>query len=283
MEEIFDGRSIRLHRERALRIGDRGAAFLLDRICQELVDRLTMVERNFSSVAVTSGNIGLTDAEYWNATRHFALVAPVGEPVESWLEQHEETPFNGEADRDLVLSLLTLHETNDTPGALIHIRRRLKPDGLFLGVMPGSGTLQELRECFLAAETELTGGAGPRVHPFADVRAAGSLLQRAGFALPVVDEEKVTVRYADMFALIRDLRAMGAMSALAGRRKTFTRRDVMLRAAELYQERFGQADGKIPATFNFIYMSGWAPDESQQKPSRRGSATMSLADALKSG
>lgn len=199
----------------------------------------------------------------------------------AWAQSDEEQPFDGAPDHDLALSFLTLHETNDTPGALIHIRRSLKPDGLFMGVMAGSGTLAELRESWLMAEMELMGGAGAHVHPFADVRAAGSLLQRAGFALPVVDEEKVTVRYADMFALMRDLRAMGATNALAARGKAPTRRAILLRAAEIYQEHFADDDGRLPASFNFIYMSGWAPDVSQQKPARRGSATVSLADALK--
>ena len=278
MDEIFDRRSIRLHRERAVQIGDRGAAFLLDRVAEEMADRLAIVQRNFTSAVMTSANHALIDPAV------FAVPALdlSGLTLNTWAQNHEEVPFDGEPVHDLALSLLTLHETNDTPGALIHIRRRLKPDGLFMGVMPGAGTLQELRESWLLAETELAGGTGPRVHPFADVRAAGSLLQRAGFALPVVDEENVTVRYADMFALMRDLRKMGAMSALSSRRKTFTPRTLMLRAAEIYQGRFGDTDGRIKATFNFIFLSGWAPDDSQQKPARRGSANISLADALRS-
>jgi SAM-dependent methyltransferase len=276
MDEIFDRRSIRLHRERAVQIGDRGAAFLLNRVAEEVADRLAMVQRQFKSAVMTSGNSELIDTSTLSG-----LPLNVGVTHgATWSKIDEEKPFEGEAGHDLALSLLTLHETNDTPGALIQIRKHLRPDGLFMGVMPGAGTLQELRESWLVAETELKGGVGPRILPFADVRTAGSLLQRAGFALPVVDEEKVTVRYADMFALMRDLRNMGAMSSLAARRKAFTSRAVMVRAAEVYGDRFGETDGRIPATFNFIFMSGWAPDQSQQKPLRRGSATVSLAEAL---
>ena len=177
--------------------------------------------------------------------------------------------------------LLTLQDENDIPGLLVQIRRALKPDGLFLGVMAGAGTLAELRECLLLAETELKGGAGPRILPFADVRDVGALLQRAGFALPVADVETLTVRYASPFGLIRDLRAMGATSALADRPRRPLGRAVLARMAELYAERFGEADGRVRATFSLVWMSGWAPHEAQQKPARRGSATHSLADALR--
>jgi hypothetical protein len=147
-------------------------------------------------------------------------------------------------------------------------------------VLPASDTLNELRECLLAAETEISGGASPRVHPFVDVRSAGTLLQRAGYALPVVDQETITVRYSTMFDLMKDLRAMGASNALASRSRKPLKKSVIVRAAQLYAERFGQADGKIPATFSFLWLSGWAPDESQQKPLKPGSAKASLAKAL---
>jgi len=182
---------------------------------------------------------------------------------------------------NLVLSPLSLHLVNDTPGTLIRIRRALKPDGLFLAAIPGSGTLQELRDVLLSAEAELTGGASPRVIPFADVRDVGALLQRAGFSLPVVDAETHTVRYDSLFPLMRDLRAMGMTNPLAGRSRVPVTRRFFVRAAELYAERYSDPDGRIRATFSIIYASGWAPHESQQKPLKPGSAKMRLADALR--
>ncbi|MFN3502303.1 MAG: SAM-dependent methyltransferase, partial [Allorhizobium sp.] len=169
---------------------------------------------------------------------------------------------------------------NDTPGMLIQMRRALKPDGLLLAAIPGSGTLSELREVLLAAETEIYGGASPRVIPFADIRDIGSLLQRAGFALPVIDEESFTVRYDHIFALMRDLKAMGMANPLLGRSRRPVSRRFFLRAAELYAERFSDPDGRIRATFSIVFVSGWAPHESQQKPLKPGSAKMRLADAL---
>ena len=281
MDAIFDTQAISLHRRRALNAGDRSAAFLLNGIAQDMAERLSLIDRNFSSVTVTSGNASLVDRRFLAGKRHEAIVVVDGNDPERWVANQEEQALESRQSHDLALSFLTLHETNDTPGALVHIRNRLKPDGLFMGVMAGAGTLQELRESWLAAETEMADGAGPHVYPFADVRSAGSLLQRAGFALPVVDSDSIVVRYADMFGLMRDLRAMGTMNALLARRKTFTRRDIMLRAAEIYHERFAQSDGRITATFNFIWMSGWAPDASQQKPARRGSAVVSLENALR--
>ena len=182
---------------------------------------------------------------------------------------------------DLAVSLLSLHEANDIPGALIQIRRALRPDGLFLGAMAGGGTLAELRESLIAAETELYGGASPRVAPFTDVRDAGALLQRAGFALPVADVETLTVRYDSMFGLMQDLRAMGATNALVDRSRRPGSRRLFTRAAEIYAERFADPDGRIRATFAFIWMSGWAPHASQQKPLKPGSATVSLTEILK--
>ena len=166
------------------------------------------------------------------------------------------------------------------PGALFQIWQALRPDGLFIGCLLGGRTLQELREVLLAAEAETTGGVSPRVAPFADLRDMGSLLQRAGFALPVVDSELVTVRYRDLFGLLRDLRAMGWANALTDRRKAPLRRDTLMRAAALYAERFADPDSRLRATFEIVWLSGWAPHESQQKPLRPGSAKARLADAL---
>jgi SAM-dependent methyltransferase len=192
----------------------------------------------------------------------------------------EELPLEAES-VNLVLSPLSLHVTNDTPGVFIQVRRALKADGLFLAAIPGSGTLQELRDVLLATEIELTGGASPRVIPFADVRDVGGLLQRAGFTLPVIDAETYTVRYDNLFALMRDLRAMGMTNPLADRSRKPLTRAFFLRAAELYAERYSDPDGRIRATFSIIYASGWTPHESQQKPLRPGSAKARLADALK--
>ena len=191
----------------------------------------------------------------------------------------ERLPF-GDASLDLVVSTLALHWTNDLVGALIQIRRALRPDGLFLGAIFGGATLTELRQCLLAAEAELSDGASMRVSPFADAIDAAGLLQRAGFALPVADVDRVKVRYASPLALLQDLRRMGETSVLLDRaRKPLTRR-VLFRAMELYGERFAEPDGRVPATFEIVSITGWAPHESQQKPLRPGSAKMRLADAL---
>jgi hypothetical protein len=180
----------------------------------------------------------------------------------------------------LVTSLLSLQNVNDLPGSLTQIRQILRPDGFFLACLLGGATLTELRQSFTLAEAELEGGASPRVAPFADLRDLGHLLQRAGFALPVTDVDTVVVRYADPFGLFRDLRAMGLSNALADRRRTPLRRATLFRAAEVYAQRFSDPDGRVRATFELVWLSGWVPHESQQKPLRPGSAQTRLADAL---
>ena len=184
------------------------------------------------------------------------------------------------ASLELVVSALALQFVNDLPGLLAQIRHALKPDGLFLAAIIGGDTLTELRQSFAAAEAEIEGGVSPRVIPFVDVRDAGSLLQRAGFALPVTDVDRITVRYDNAFALMQDLRRMGATNILVERSKKPTRRATMLRMVEIYSERFADPDGRIRATFDIVWMSGWTPHESQQKPLKPGSAKMSLADAV---
>jgi SAM-dependent methyltransferase len=191
----------------------------------------------------------------------------------------EALPF-GDKSLDLVVSGLSLHLVNDLPGTLVQVRRALKPDGLFLAALLGGNTLTELRNALLAAEEELEGGASPRVAPFADVQNLGALLQRAGFALPVVDADTITVTYADPLALMRELRAMGATNALGARRKVTLRRATLLRALALYRERFGLANGRVPATFEIVTLTAWAPHASQQQPLQPGTAKMRLADAL---
>lgn len=182
---------------------------------------------------------------------------------------------------DLVVSALALQWIDDLPGALVQIRRALKPDGLLLACLIGGASLAELRASFIQAEVEREGGASPRVAPFVDVRELGGLMQRAGFGLPVVDTETLTVRYDDMFRLMADLRAMGATNAVTTRSRKPLRRATLMRAAEIYAERYSDPDGRIRASFEFVWMSGWAPHESQQKPAKRGSAQVRLEDALK--
>lgn len=218
------------------------------------------------------------------ALAHSAAASRVG-PVKTWPDRGGRAgPGSGplplaDQSQDLIVSLMSLHWANDLPGALTQIRRALKPDGLFVGTLLGAGTLRELRAVLTEAELEERGGAQARVSPFADGFDGAALLQRAGFALPVSDVDRLTVRYPDLFALIRDLRAMGETNVLAGAIRPLTR-GILARAAALYAERYGEPDGRIPATFEIVHLAGWAPHESQQKPLPRGSARMRLADAL---
>jgi SAM-dependent methyltransferase len=191
----------------------------------------------------------------------------------------EALPF-ADASLDLAVSALALQSVNDLPGALIQIRRALKPDGPMLAALLCGDTLTELRQAFAQAESEVEGGLSPRVAPFADLRELGALLQRAGFALPVADSDKLVVRYDSAFALMRDLRAMGATNVLAERRRVPLKRATLLRMAETYAKRFSDPDGRVRATFEIAWLTGWAPHESQQKPLKPGSASQRLADAL---
>jgi SAM-dependent methyltransferase len=198
------------------------------------------------------------------------------------LPDRESEPLSLQAESlDLVVSALALQFVNDLPGVLAQIRRALRPDGLLLAAMLGGDTLTELRQCFAAAEAELEGGVSPRVAPFADLRDVGALLQRAGLALPVTDVDRIVVRYDSAFDLMHDLRRMGATNILVERRRGPTRRATMLRMAEIYRERFADPDGRIRATFDVIWLLGWAPHESQQKPLKPGSAKVGLEQAVK--
>lgn len=285
MNELFDEALIARNRASAMVRNAAGSDFLLELAARELADRLSLVERRFEDAVELFGGTGLTAMAALatgkiGALRRIETDASFGEaenPVT--VSSYESVPLEPQS-VNLILSPLSLHLTNDTPGMLIQMRRALKPDGLLLAAIPGSGTLSELREVLLAAETEIYGGASPRVIPFADIRDIGSLLQRAGFALPVVDEESFTVRYDHIFALMRDLKAMGMANPLLGRSRRPVSRRFFLRAAELYAERFADPDGRIRATFSIVFLSGWAPHESQQKPLKPGSAKMRLADAL---
>ena len=282
METIFDRALIAAHRHRALVGNDPKAAFLLDIAAEEMAERLAVVERRFETAVELHGATGAAARAAMATGKIGRMIRVESEkayaaPDETVIEAPlEDVPLEPQS-ANLVLAPLSLHLTNDTPGVLIQIRRALKPDGLFLAAIPGAGTLQELREVLLAAEAEMTGGASPRVIPFADVRDVGSLMQRAGFTLPVIDAENYTVRYDSLFPLMRDLRAMGMSNPLAARGRMPLTRAFFLRAAEIYAD----PDGRIRATFSIIYVSGWAPHESQQKPLQPGSAKARLADALK--
>ena len=189
----------------------------------------------------------------------------------SWRDE-EALPFR-DASLDLVVSALALQFVNDLPGALVQIRRALKPDGLFLTALIGGDTLTELRQAFAAAESDIEGGVSPRVAPFADLRDLGALLQRADFALPVTDNDRLVVRYDTVFGLMHDLRRMGATNALLDRRRTPLKRTTLMRVAEIYAQRFADADGRVRATFEIVWLSGWAPHPRQQQPLTPGSAT----------
>ncbi|MGB3503691.1 MAG: methyltransferase domain-containing protein [Mesorhizobium sp.] len=285
MEPIVDADLSLRRKLRALARPTPGADFLLKRTIEDMADRLDAVSRRFPDTALILTPPGDIASVLLMSGKVDRLVELVSDPAlastsSPLIPSGEALPLAPQS-LDLAVSLMGLHEVADLPGVLVQIRQALRPDGLFIAGFPGAGTLAELRESLLAAETELTGGASPRVLPFADVRDAGALLQRAGFALPVADLETVTVRYGSMFVLMRDLRAMGATSALVARSRRPATRLLFMRAAEIYAERFSDADGRIRATFSTIWMSGWRPDASQQQPARRGSATMSLSDALK--
>lgn len=282
---VFDRRLVRAHRDRAAaHLGDHD--FLFREVAERLADRLDDFNRGFP-VALDLGCRGGALARALDGHGGIErLIRCDPSPAFSrragglsLAAEEEALPF-AEAVFDLVISDLSLHWVNDLPGALVQIRRSLKPDGLFLAAMFGGETLKELRQVLLEADLAEEGGASPRVSPFADVRDAGDLLQRAGFALPVVDLDTITVTYADAFALMRDLRFMGETNAVVERRGGFTRRTTMMAAARLYQERFQDRQGRAPATFQILYLTAWAPHEAQQKPRKPGSAGARLADAL---
>jgi SAM-dependent methyltransferase len=288
---IFDRNLLRARRRRAQRLGPE--TFLIDRVAEDFADRLKAVLRRFDLAADLGTPRGAVRAALARTGSIAAMIAvdplidaapgPAGDhagaaPLRVAADE-EALPFAA-GTLDLVVSGLALQTVNDLPGVLVQIRRALKPDGLFLAALLGGDTLIELRQSFAAAESECEGGASPRVAPFADLRDMGMLLQRAGFALPVVDADRLAVRYATPLALLHDLRRMGAANPLIERRRTPLRRATLMRAVDIYAARFADADGKVRATFEIIWLSGWAPHESQQQPLRPGSAKARLADAL---
>src|SRR5437763_2474864 len=262
---------LRARRNRALR--GKPAPLLLDGVAEDAAERLQAVLRQSKSAA----DIGTAGNQL--RTR---LLDRVDQLAAVDLPDIEAEPIALQPETlDLAVSALALQFVNDLPGVLAQIRRALRPDGLLLAAMIGGDTLTELRQSFAAAEAEYEGGVSPRVAPFADLRDIGALVQRAGFALPVTDVDRIVVRYDSAFALMADLRRMGATNVLIERRRTPTRRTTMLRMAQIYAERFADPDGRIRATFDVIWLSGWAPHESQPRPLRPGSATASLAEAVK--
>jgi SAM-dependent methyltransferase len=281
---VFDHRLLRARRARAAALGP--STFLLERAAEDLSDRLAAVLRRFECaldlgtptdalrrVLAASGKVGTIIA----AQPPGAGVADrAGLAV---VADEEALPLR-DASLDLVVSALALQFVNDLPGTLIQIRRALVPDGLLLAALAGGETLTELRQAFAAAEAEIEGGISPRVVPFADLRDMGALLQRAGFALPVTDVDRVTARYSSPIALLHDLRRMGAANPLIERSRRPLRRATLTRMIEIYGERFSDRDGRVRATFEIVWLSGWAPHASQQKPLAPGSARRRLADAL---
>ena len=286
---VFDRRLLRERRARALALGP--ATFLIERVVADFGERLATILRRFElaldlgtptddlrRVLAESGKVGPIVAGSPGAHPRDDETAPDVAKFRV-VSDEELLPF-ADGSLDLVVSALALQFVNDLPGTLIQIRRALKPDGLLLAALLGGDTLTELRQAFAAAETEVEGGVSPHVAPFADLRDLGGLLQRAGFALPVTDVDRLTVRYATAGALMHDLRRMGATNPLVARRREPLKRTTLARMTEIYRERFADPDGRIRATFEIVWLSGWAPDVSQQQPLRPGTARKRLADAL---
>ncbi|WP_374303509.1 methyltransferase domain-containing protein [Ferrovibrio sp.] len=279
--QIFDRAVKRRHRQRTASQAVE-YDFLRAAVADRLLDRLEDIRRTFPLALVQGCDAAWLQPRLQGRGGIETLVSMDAVSADSPLHVVGDEEFLPFAERrfDLVIALLNLHWVNDLPGALIQIRRALKPDGLFLGALLGGATLSELRQSWLAAEAELEGGVSPRVSPMAETLDGAALLQRAGFALPVADSEVIRVTYADAFRLMRDLRGMGETNATLGRRKSFTRRATLLRMAEIYKQRFPAENGRIAAGFEVITLTGWSPHDSQQKPLRPGMAANRLAAAL---
>jgi NADH dehydrogenase [ubiquinone] 1 alpha subcomplex assembly factor 5 len=285
---VFDRRLVRRHRDRAAPHLD-GHDFLFREIAERLADRLDDVTRKFplaldlgchcgEIAAALRGRGGIETLVQCDLSAAMARrTAANGRPT--LVADEELLPFGPES-FDLVISDLSLHWVNDLPGCLLQVRQCLKPDGLFLAAMLGGDTLYELRQSLIEAEVVEVGGAGPRVSPFADLRDAGGLLQRAGFALPVIDGDRLTASYPDILKLMRDLRGMGEGNAVRERTSRAVNQAIVARADEIYRRRFGDAEGRLTATFQIIYLTAWAPAAGQQRALAPGSALRRLADAL---
>lgn len=283
--QIFDRSLIRANLERAAATLPK-SDFLIRHAAAELADRVSAVKRSFRCAADVGAYHGVM-ARLLNQRLPAITILSLSPalslaeacPSPRLVADEERLPLK-EASFDLITSALSLHLVNDLPGTLIQLRRVLRPDGLFLGALLGGDSLVELRQAFLMAEAETAGGVSPRVFPAADIRDVGALLQRAGFALPVADQERVTVTYGDPLLLMNELKSMGWANPLRARSRRPMRRSTLARACECYRDLFSAGNGKIKATFEFLYLCGWAPHESQQKPLKPGSAAARLADAL---
>lgn len=298
---IFDRHRIARQRIRAAH--SPGTPFLIDRICADIAERLELIKRSFAAGVVigahrtrlaqqltASGKAAwlaeadlayrlVSDNAMHKQAKHGAKQAP-GQGGPGFVADEEWLPL-APASLDLIIAPFTLHLVNDLPGTLTQIRTALAPDGLFMATLPGGDSLHELRHALIAAETELRGGAAARIAPFSDIRTLGGLLQRAGFALPVVDRDLITVRYDTPFGLIDDLRGMGQSGVVTANASPPLTRAIIARMAEIYSDRFADKDSRVRATFELTHLAGWAPHPSQQKPLRPGSAQISLADVLK--
>ena len=275
----FDRRVVRLHRTAAA--GSRQADFLFRDVADRLADRLDDITRRFPVALELGARHGAFRQVLAGRNKtDFLIEADLSPAVARHLAVDEEhLPF-APSSLDAVISNLALHWVNDLVGTLIQVRMALKPDGLLLAALLGGETLVELRHALADSEIAITGGLSPRLSPMVDVRDAGALLQRAGFALPVIDTDRITVTYPDAFALMRDLKAMGESNALVDRPRAFARKDVFLHAASLYQDRHADLEKRIPATFDIIYLTAWAPHTSQQQPLTPGSGNISLTKVL---
>jgi NADH dehydrogenase [ubiquinone] 1 alpha subcomplex assembly factor 5 len=282
---VFDRALLSARRTRAAQRLDE-VDFLIRAVAERLRERLGDVRRDFPVALDLGCHTGQLARALGDCPQIGRLVQAdlsygmVRRSAGSRLVADEEALPFGPGRLDLVLSCFSLHWVNDLPGALAQIRYALRPDGLFLAAMAGGTTLAELRESLLRAELEVEGGVAPRVSPLVDVRDAGMLLQRAGFALPLVDVDTITVTYDHPLRLMAELRAMGEANALAERGRSPLGRATLLRACEIYRELFGDGDDRIPATFQILMLSGWAPDPGQPQPVRRGSGRVDLARAL---
>lgn len=285
--EIFDNKQILRARLRAAS-GFETVDFLKQITVERLRDRLDLIRRDFGTILDVGCHGGYVAKQLSDHDKLGEIIS--ADPAPEFVKQAKahgkalhmavETLPENLPPLDGIVSLLYLHQINDLPGLIKQMAQRLTPDGLFFAALFGGRTLQELKLCMSAAEEEILGGISPHVAPMADIRDVGGLLGRAGLALPVADSELLTVRYSSIFKLMQELRQMGEGNSLIGRRPSFTRRDIFMRTAALYQERYGSEDGTIPASFELIYLTAWSPDASQQKPLRPGSARQSLKDVL---
>lgn len=288
--KIFDRATVRQHRDRAACVLDQHG-FLFAEVADRLAERVDDVLRDFPTVLdlgchggdlaqILPGRKGIETVISADLSLPMVEQAQSRAPQTLGLVCDEEFLPIAPGSVDLVTSALSLHWVNDLPGALLQIRQALKPDGFFLAALFGGETLKELRDSLTVAESEVSGGLSPRVSPFVDVRDAGALLSRAGFSMPVVDSEIITVTYDHPLKLMGDLRGMGESNAVAERIKHFTRRELLVAAMEHYLDTYADDLGRIPATFQIVWLAGWAPHESQPQPKAPGSATVSFIDAL---